>query len=551
MKSPPSIALRLQHRPMGPRTQRGFLLLELIVVMMIVGVSAIYANQASRQASEESLAQGAGSYLSITAAALDRHIALNFDQISQGLPVAGTAIALQPTLAEMIALGRLRAGFPAVTPTRQQIQFNIVPVGCPGAGCQIIGTSCTTTPITLGFPNVRYDLATIMLEQQGGNGGYARYGDGANIRGPVLNTPNPFGNVQGIVCGSSFMDVAMWQRFVRINDNRDPNLQGNLTVAGNTTLNGPTTINNNLTVANGATVGPCINLSGGAQGRAAFGCANPNDVPAGYTGGVRSADIVANGNILASDAPGAFVGANGNYALVTSNNGAGVAEIRTSGRAAGDRLTPLGSYALGAACAVGDEGSIARVAAGSGLATCNNGAWRALSLGASAGDACATEGAVATSAANVQLLCVNGTYRLMSDIIRFGTPGGACPAAGVTAIDTANSNSQLVCRFNLAGGVLKWMRLQDITSHVVHVSANEVGNDAVVPKPFCNDTAATPATPQIQLIGKVTSTNDGGTAIYAVDNGASWTVRLHNGAGGQLTGVPNAAVIAQVYCYFP
>lgn len=552
-------------------SNRGFALVELILAISISAIIAVYANQQLVLASEEAVAEGGGTYLAVVAQAVERHVFVNFPNLAAGNDVPGTAVDLQPTLAEMIALNRLPAGFPARTPTRQLVRIDLTRTNCPGAGCQVTSTVCTTTAITMGGGgNPRYDLATVMYETQKGRGGVARYGDGANIRGPGLNVPNPNGNVPGVVCGSSFVDVGMFDSFVRIGDTRDPGLQGPLTVAGATTFNGATNVNNtlnvtgattlqnNLTVNGAATVGPCINLAGGVNGRAGFGCQNPDNLPAGYTGGVRSVDVVANGNILASDNPGAFNGANGNYSIVTANNGTGVAEIRTSGRAAADRLTPMGAYAIGAACVAADDGSIARVLAGSGLVVCSNGFWRALSITATAGDPCPTEGMMAGSAAGPELICVNGAYRRMNDIIRSGTPGAGCGTPGAMGIDTSNNNEALICRANLSGGPFKWIPLRDVTTHFVLVSANVVHNNEVIPKPFCADSAANPATPVIHLIAKYTSTADGGTAVYAVDSGASWTARLRNGAGLELNGAITAdnpgglgTAIAQVYCYFP
>lgn len=547
----------------------GFAMLELIVALSISAILAVFANQELVTRSQESIARGGGVYLNTVAQAAQSHVLMNFDALAQGNNVPGTVNDLAPTLAELIALGRLRAGFPAGMPTRQTTRIDLLRTSCPGAACQITALVCTTTPITLGGGNTRFDLASTMLEVQEGRGGQARFNDGANIRGPAVNVPNPIGNVEGIVCGSAAVDVGMFNSFVRISDTRDPNLQGNLTVAGNTTLNGPTVVNNslnvqgattlqnNLTVNGSATVGPCINLAGGAQGRAAFGCANPNDVPAGMVGGVRSADVIAQGSVLASTAPGAFTGANGNYALLTANNGSGVAEIRTSGRSAADRLTPLGQYAIGAVCAAADEGSIARRNVGSGLVTCSNGVWRALSLTASANDPCTTVGQQATDGTSASLICLDTgggalRYVLMSSLMRVGSVGAGCTVPGLTATDVANSNITLICRVNLSGGVARWMRLQDVTTHLIFVQSTEVGPDAVITKPACNAASGQPSSPIIQMIPKVWGTPDGGQAFFAVDNGASWIVRMKDGTGTtNLQGQPNAAVVVHTYCYYP
>jgi prepilin-type N-terminal cleavage/methylation domain-containing protein len=541
----------------------GFAMIELIIALSISAILAIYANQELANRSQETIARGGGVYLNAVSQAVDRLILTNFENYANGTDIAGVANDLQPTIPELIALGRLRSGFPLGMPTRQQARIDITRTNCPGAGCQVVALVCTTTPITMGPGAVRFDLATAMLEEQNGRGGQSRYGDGANIRGASINSPNPMGNVEGIVCGSSFVDVGMFDIFVRMNDTRDPNFQGNLTVAGDTTLNGSTAINNTLNVTGPATfennvtvngqldVGPCIKLTGGPQGRAGFGCANPADVPAGYTGGVRSADVVASGNILASTNPAGFTGANGDYAIVTANNGTGQAEIRTSGRAAANRLTPQGLFASGEACAAADEGSIGRLSTGPGLVSCTLGAWRVITFQAAAGDACAPNGAAATEASGRMLLCMDGNFVPMDELFPTGTPGGSCNKVGVTAVDVANGNETLICRYNLAGGFARWMRLRDVTQHLAFIRADEVRPNAVVAKPVCDAASGQTAQPIIQMIPKVWGSPDGGNAFFAEDNGGSWIVRMRDGSGNNLQGNPAAAAIAQLYCYFP
>ena len=550
--------------------QRGFTLVELIITLSITALLAIYATDRAARESEENLALGSGAYLSAVANASQQHILNNFNEYSNSLPVAGVANLLAPTVAELVALGRLNPGFPSgpgVLPTRQTAQINITQVGCPGAGCQVTALVCTTTPVNLGGAETRFDLASVMVSSQNGNGGQSLYGAGATIRGPLINVANPMGNVEGIVCGSSSVDTALFQRFVTIGDTRDPALAGNLTVAGTVTANGPTVLNSTLTANGAAAINNNLNVTGlisgsdqnlgaancinmtGADGRAGFGCLNGSNLPAGYTGGVRSPDVVASANILASDNPAGFTGANTNFALVTANNGAGAAEIRTSGRAAADRLVPVGSYTAGTACA--DDGAIARRAVGTGLVVCQNATWRDLTVTSAAGDACATEGSSATNAAGVFMVCMNGQYRTMNAMIAGAVPNVACPSAGAMGMDTANGNSTLICRANPGGGAARWMRLQDITSNLSFVGSVEVTEGSQVGKPACTPAASMSSIPVIQIIPKSFSSSDGGFSFY-VENAATppntWIVKLRNGAGTSLMGVPYA--VAQLMCYY-
>jgi prepilin-type N-terminal cleavage/methylation domain-containing protein len=552
----------------GRNNQKGFTLVELIITLSITALLSIYALNRVARESEENLAQASAAYLSSVANASQQHILNNFNEYSNSLPVAGVANLLQPTVAELVALGRLNSGFPSganVLPTRQSVQINIAQTACPGPGCQVTALVCTTTPVTLGGADTRFDLASIMVAEQNGNGGQSLYGAGATIRGPLINVPNPMGTVEGIVCGSSSVDTALFQRFVTIGDTRDPSLAGNLTVAGTVTANGPAVLNSTLTANGAATINNnlsvtglisgtnqnlgatnCINMTG-ANGRAGFGCAVGSDVPAGYAGGVRSADVVASANILASDNPAAFTGANTNFALVTANNGAGAAEIRTSGRAAADRLVPVGSYTAGTAC--NDDGAIARRATGTGLVVCQNASWRDLTVTAGVGDACAVEGSTATTAGGVVMFCMGGQYRSFNSVIASATPGASCTTAGSLGMDTLNNNGTLICRANpgTGGGTPRWLRLQDITSNLSFVSSEEVTEDSTINKPACTAAGGMSSIPVVQLVPKSFASSDAGFVFY-VENTTSWKVRMRNGAGGLLSGTPYA--VAHVYCYY-
>lgn len=535
---------------------RGFALVELMIAISLSALLAVYAAGELRYKSEETIAEGAATYLAASAAAAQSYVITNFNQLANGTDVPGVAADLAPTVAELKTLGRLNAGFPdgpGMVPGSLTLGITIQRQNCPGTNCLLTVLACTTTPITLGGPFVRFDLASTMMSKQGGTGGQALPGQGAVIRGPAVNVANPMGNVEGIVCGTSMVDTAMYSRFVLMNDARDPNLQGALTVAGAANLNGTLAVAGNTTVAGtfaatgNASVGTCARILA-TTGRAGFGCTDPNDVPAGYTGGLRTRDLVADGSVLASDNPASFTGANGNYAYMGVVSGVG--QIKTSGPATADRLTPMGRYTAGSSCNTADEASIARRLGGTGLVVCQANTWRSLAAGASVNDACAPNGAVATAATGEQLLCVNGAYRGMSAIVRSGSPYQACTAAGTTAIDTANQNETLICKLNPSGGSLKYMRLRDLTQHLVFVSASEVSHGNVLTRPNCAPAAGvTGAVSIVQLIPKSFTSADGGFEIRVSESATSWTVLMTSGSGAALAGT--SVAVAQVFCYYP
>lgn len=551
MRAPSDVrpAPRRSRQRRGDR-QGGFALVELILTISISALIALYASARIARDAEESLAEGSAQYLRAVAAAVGQHVLLHFNEYANGTDVTGVAVDLQPTVAELVALGRLAGGFPAgagAMPTQQTARVDITRSNCPGANCTLTTLACTTTPVTLGSNDVRFDLASTMTTQQGGTGGQALQGLGNSIRGPTLNVPNPLGNVEGIVCGSSQVDTALFQKFLTLNDSRDPNFQGPMTVAGPVTVNNRLTVTGPVSAAGDTNVGGCVRMRA-ASGRIGVSCANPDEVPVGWTGGVRTVDVVAGGNVLVSDSPGTFTGANTAYALLAPG------EVRTSGRAQADRLVPTGTYTAGSSCAGSEEGAIARRST-AGLVTCRGGLWRSFLTFASAGNACSPDGALADDDAGAKLLCVAGTYHALASLRRPGNPGAACSDPGSVAYDVSNNHEMLLCRVNPAGGVARYMRMRDVTSHLQFVQSYEVtdqsyGATGLVAKPACSAAAGMNAIPIIQLIPKAVSTSDGGIALYATDADTRWGIVLRQGNGGLLTGDPNARAIAHVYCFF-
>lgn len=541
--------------------QDGFTLVELMITLSIVALLGLYAASELSRRTEEVLAEGSGQYIKQVAAAAERHTILNFNQYANSLPVPGVLVALRPTVAELAALGRLNAGFPSgpgSMPTRQTLRIDIRPsLDCPGPNCILTALACTTGPVNLGRPNTRFDLAQTMVDVQGGSGGQSSMNFGNTIRGPGLNVPNPVGNVEGIVCGSSVVDTALYQRFVTIQDTRDPDLQGPLSVAGAVKFAG------NMTATGTATAGNFV-----TAGTATVGKVQLTD-----TAAVKTA--CATNGLLAKDATGQMLSCQSNVWQV-QGDGKCVATasdlnlLQEDGRcynSAGNPNSPAGAdwffvevyrhinptnfYTVQRA--FGMTGASAGKAwmrnQQSGTSGTGWSPWVVTSSTATVGAACSPEGSMSTSPTNVALLCVNGQFRGMDTIVRSGTPGAACPVPGATAIDTANANETLLCRANPSGGTARYMRLREMTQNLMFVSATEVQDwqanaSGNVTKPNC----ASPAIAIIQLLPKTLSTKDGGISIFADDPGPYWRVYLRNGDGSVMAA---STAIAQTFCYFP
>jgi type II secretory pathway pseudopilin PulG len=547
------------------RRSRGFLLLELGAVIALSTMLVIWQAPEQVRAVEDAGMDAVGVYMQVLNNAVDQYALANHNALASGTPVPGFANAMAPTIPELKAAHYIPNPTFPTTITRQNIPVavKIIPQNCPGPNCQLFGVSYATQPLTLNSPNVRWDLVARYLQAAGGSGAASQYKNPSNLVSAVFNVPNPNGPVGGTIAIGTYLDQGLYDRFVQIKDTRDPDLQGNLTVAGNVKIGGPTTINNSLSTTGPVSVNNCVTLN--PNGQAGFNCLNPGDIPAGYSGGVRAQDVVSSGNILSSDVPSAFNGSNGNYALMSDNSG-GQAVIQTSGKVQGDRLIPTGAYIPGSACAEkGAVGLSTAAASGGVLVVCSGSQWTSLSTVASPGGPCPINGAGAVDGTGAQLYCLNNKWTPMTSIITTASAYSACTEPGSIGYDVATpvtSTSQseaMICRANPADSTmtLRWFPLQDLTTNLMFFDSYGVNDGQVVAKPSCpvNPNAASVGGAPIlvpQLIPQTETSTNGGFSRYVIDNGPSWTVYLKNGSGGSLNGPGGVAgAVLQVFCYYP
>ena len=525
------------------RRQRGFTLVELIVALSIAAILGIYAQARVAKESEEQIARAAGTYLRQVAGAAEQYALSHFDDLGNGVDIPGVANDIAPTIAELIADQKLPGGFPSTPgamPTRQSLRVDVVKTSCPGTGCAIVTNVCTTTGVTLGSANVRYDLAQVMVDQQDGTGGQSSYTTPAAIKGPSLNIANPNGAVAGTVCASATLNTAMFQQFVRVRDPRNPDLQGDLSAVGNLAITGTSSLTGNVTAAGNVSV----------TGSGGFGGVDPVAVPAGMKG-VNSQDIFAAGNIVATDQGAGFAGNNGNFVAMTTNSG-GEAAVVTSGRMAGQRLIPTGSYMKGTACVEAGALGLSATEASGSLVVCSSGRWTPLTTSAVDGGACSMEGQGASDPDGLTLYCTGGRWTSMKQYLEPAYDNTACANVGQVGYSAATLGVKkaMLCRVNPQGGAAAWKRMEDITTNLVFVRSLEVAEGTVVPQPVCLNPGNPGATPIIQLIPKSESTADGGLVRYAEISGSNWIVRMRQGTAG--TPMPAGSTsIAYVQCYYP
>ncbi len=223
------------------RRQRGVMLLQASIVLMLALLGSVWAGSRLMRDAADAQAEATGTYLLAIKGALDAAIAANFHAYANGSEVAdasGTprfADATAPTLSELRNLGHLPPGFADTTPAGQAVQIRIRrdAVRCPGVGCRIDGLVHTRTPFRQPFSGgPDFEAAALAVQAMQGWGAAAWQAEPGQLRGPAFTRDNPEGTTGGIVGILAMLDTSMWSQFVRIGDDRDPALQGNLSVQG-------------------------------------------------------------------------------------------------------------------------------------------------------------------------------------------------------------------------------------------------------------------------------------------------------------------------------
>ncbi len=549
------------------QAQGGFAILSVLLSLIVLALITAAQIEAQRLEQQRTAGRLQGDVLNLIKDAVNTYTMENYPALQTNLAVTKGTVTLAPgtangqtfapTIANLVAMGYLPTGTTATAQLNSgtyRSALSRLPAGCTGPTCNITGSVFIDLPIrTAGTTNFASVPIGALIERVGGDVLVALPTNPANLQGVNgVTFANPVGTAEGVVGARVGFGASGFGRFLVINDPRDPNFQGNLTVrqnlsiGGTSTFTGPVTVNNTLSTTGNVDVNNCVRLQ--SDGRGGFNCLDPNDLPAGWSGGVRANDVVAGGSLMASDNPAGWSPtAAGKWTVISRD--ATEAFVQTTGRMAANRLVPTGSYAPGSACS--EPGAFGRSSTDPTGVMCSNSVWTRIVNLATPGGACPTNGQGAVDVSGRQLYCFNGTWNLMLDFFPPGTPGAACARAGSIGYQVpiiGGGATASVCRANPTGGGLRWFRVQDITTHLPFITAYEVTHGMVVAKPTCDIAPGQTATPIPYLIGKAESSSDGGFSRFLIDQGNSWLVQLTNGAGGALQASPSASAILQIYC---
>lgn len=528
MRSPKS------HR----RQQSGYTLLEIQIGLLVLSVVYMLVElPAMVRGVERTFATAVGQYVMQVGAAVDSYQRANWSRLNSATPaVPGFANPLQPSVAELIGGKYLPSGFPLNAPRAMPIKTRIDRSGCPGSGCVLVSYAYVDAAFTVGRSGSapRYDLAQVAVDAMGGRGGMSNARDDNVIAGAAFSLPNPVAGKPGaVVMFAAYLDSAVYNQFVTIRDSRDPDLQGNLSVAkdlaiaGNSSVAGNSNVQGSFGVTGSLTAGPstlgATTVNGSATVNGAVGATGDltSRGSVGATNGSCLRTVMTSNGVISIRDPACTdaITLDGNGRTVALTNAGGSQTVAINGGAGTVRAQRVGvseSATAGSSCAAASPGDIVLDASGHGsLLVCQAGVWKAPSLTtASAGSACPVDGRLAQDPNEVALICRSGSYASLNDRV---------------------GNKVLISRYI-------------------------VTDNSVVMKPACGSGGYG----AIQIAAQETGADYGGApprnrfTAWSADTGASWVayIRLSDESGAaystSFSGTPyQFQALASVYCDYP
>ncbi|BDR09199.1 methylation [Comamonas thiooxydans] len=374
----------LRKRP-HRKQQAGFLMLELVAVLGLTAVLGVYASKEAIDKINSGRAEASGVYLSTLKDGLDKFLNLNAQALAMGSVVVGFSDPLAPTVDELRTAKYLPASFPLIDPMRRRQLITVDRSGCPGSTCSLTAYSYSHLPLTASCNGYATDGACAtatgsVWHVQAEEIRSASQGYGTTVtllaptrlRGSSCDYPAPGGAGPATYGVCTTRTAAIYSQFVRIRDDRDPDLQGDLSVVGK--VKSGSLASQSLSISNGPTETTSINSSGDLTVK------NGSGVP---TAGISMSD--------------------------------------GSGRAYGQVIKPTSIQIKGNWCGgTHQQGDIAQDSNGMGLVMCNGSYWIGVSpqKDAVAGGWCPSNEAVAWNSQDVALYCSGNQWVTLAD--RFG-----------------------------------------------------------------------------------------------------------------------------------
>lgn len=543
----PAAALRCGRFP--PRLvpalrQRGVGLLSALLGLVIASIITTGIIQGKLAETQQSAGRLQADLLMQVQDAVNTYTLENYPALQSNLAVTKNGLtlavgstdgqSLSPTIANLITMGYLS---PGTNPTaylggNYRVRLRQEPAGCVGVACNIPGMVYIDQAMTRAGSNEMQGVTVgALMNRVGGdvmvslntNPAVLTAVNGANVANPVAGTP------AGVVGAKVGFGASGYGQFLTLNDPRDPNFQGGMTVAGTIrSTTGSVGAGNGTSAAGAAcSLGEILN-SGQIVSRTST-CIRRAFID-GSTGQVGVADATGTPRALLDGSTGhlASYDATGTQRSVMGFNGAGQSIVSS------DNLSnTAGTGGIDATGKVkGTSGDITTLNAQQA-----NLANATLTAQALIGAGCTQEGAMAwglNGTSWTMARCTSGVWGNAGGLSQ-ANAGAACPTEGAAAV--SGTGQVLYCSGN------QWGYLGDRMGRNVLAESFLVDVNGSVPKPGCLSGSIGSAiylTPsdEAQKVQYLTR--------YTIDTGSAWTVKAKNQDN---VDVPSK-LIAQTYCLY-
>lgn len=234
-------------------TQRGFVLLELMVAGILMTLLVVWGSQSWMQRVRDAQAQALAAWMLAARSVAHDYLALHGAEIA----VADTPAALttqgyqdwaQPGWQELKASGVARAGFPESGALGMRLGIQVLRHGdCPGRACRLEALIHTLQPVRLsGHFQVDEGMIAQWLMATQGLGAVVWAHSSEILAGSTLRLPNPLPGVSqawqpGVIAlavslpaiaGGGSGQAGDSDDFLQVGDKRNPDFQGQATVQG-------------------------------------------------------------------------------------------------------------------------------------------------------------------------------------------------------------------------------------------------------------------------------------------------------------------------------
>lgn len=374
-RTPTFVPNRFRRKIRSRGRQGGYLLIELGLVLVVSTI--LLAGQFSRivEAVDHANADSTALYLREVQGAVNRYIEENAQALKVGNAVTGFVDPTKPTITELKNSTSHYLDARVATTTALGLQFNVSLARDPScftdatsAACVISGSAYSTTGYKEQSGQVRTDVLANALADLGQDGAMAYAETPSLLTFPGGTTmANPAGNVAGVLAirvGNGSGLTSLLSPYYRLDGSKP--LTGNMNAA-NYDINGV----KNLTATGQATLS--------------------------------TLEVTGNTILDLASAPGTACATNNSIQRNTSGTGLVVCSSGTW-QQVGNVVPGIGE---GVACA--SPGQLGSNSTGISF-ICNGSVWSSVNTTAALNSACAPDGKLAMAVDRVQLVCKNGTY---------------------------------------------------------------------------------------------------------------------------------------------